>query len=254
MLVAITHAVSPNLNQCELSHIPRQEISFEQARAQHAQYEQVLAELGCQVIRLTGAIDMPDSVFVEDIALVLDELAIITRPGAETRRAETSVIAEGVSGFRDLSRIDSPGTIDGGDVLRIEKTLYVGNSERTNESGIFQLAGLVEPYGYEVVPVPVDGCLHLKSAVTQLGENTLLINQSWVEASVFVGRHLIEVDPEETHAANALLVGSEIIYPTSFPKTLARIEEEGFSVHTVDMSELQKAEGAVTCCSLIFRR
>ncbi len=253
MLIAITHEVSPNMGQCEITHIPRQEIDIELARSQHIQYEGVLVELGCQVRRLSGESSLPDSVFVEDTAIVLNEMAIIARPGAETRRDETRTISEALREYRPIFKIVSPGTLEGGDVLQIGRTLYVGVTERSNESGVKQLLDLVSPYEYEVIKVQVDGCLHLKSAVTQVGEETLLINRSWVDANSFQGKGFIEVDLGEPYAANALLVGGELVYPAIFPKTCRRLEERGYPVKVVDVSELQKAEGAVTCCSLIFR-
>jgi dimethylargininase len=197
---------------------------------------------------------LPDSVFVEDIAIVLNEMAIIARPGAETRRDETRSVSEVLGEYRTVFKIVSPGTLDGGDVLQIGRRLYVGVTERSNESGVKQLIDLVSPYEYEVVRVQVDGCLHLKSAVTHVGDEILLINRSWVDAKSFMGKDFIDVDPGEPYAANALLVGGELVYPAIFPETRRRLEDRGYSVRDVDVSELQKAEGAVTCCSLIFEK
>ncbi|HSR31618.1 MAG TPA: arginine deiminase family protein [Anaerolineae bacterium] len=253
MLVAITREVSPNMGDYESFSQPRQTIDIDLARKQHSQYEDVLGELGCQVIRLPMQPRYPDSVFVEDTAIVLDELAIISRPGAESRRGETEPVAEVLSKYRSISRINSPGTLEGGDVLQLGRTLYVGLSERTNQSGASQLRDLVAIYGYEVETVPVDGCLHLKSAVTHVGKESLLINKSWIDAMAFRGKTLIEVDPGEPNAANSLLIAGELMYSTMFPATRRRLEEKRISVRAVEMSEFQKAEGAVTCCSLIFR-
>ena len=253
MLIAITHEVSPNMGQCEITHIPRQDIDIELARSQHIQYEDALVELGCQVKRLSKEPSLPDSVFVEDTAIVLNEMAIITRPGVETRRDETRNVTEVLGEYRTTFKIISPGTLEGGDVLQIGRTLYVGVSGRSNDSGVKQLIDLVSPYEYEVVRVKVDGCLHLKSAVTHVGEETLLINRSWVDAKSFQVKGFIDVDPGELYAANALHVGGVLVYPANFPKTCRRLEDRGYPVRIVDVSELQKAEGAVTCCSLIFR-
>ena len=253
MLIAVTREVSPDLGQYEISHAPRQTIDIELARSQHRQYERALEELGYQVVRLSVGPNLPDSVFVEDTAIVLDEIAIITRPGAETRRAETISVSEELSQYRPLSQIESPGTLDGGDVLKIGRKLYVGHSSRSNEIGFNQFSDLVAPYEYEVAQVQVDGCLHLKTAVTQVGEETLLINRAWVDEESFDGMRFIDVDPGEPYAANALLLGGELVYPTMFPKTRNRLEDRGFTVRAVDVSEMQKAEGTATCCSLIFR-
>jgi len=253
MLIAITREVSRNMGQCELSHIPRQDIDIHIAGKQHAQYEGVLEDLGCKLIRLPEEPHLPDSVFVEDTAIVLDEVAIITRPGAETRRGETGSVSEVLSEYRTIVEIVSPGKIDGGDVLRMGRTLYVGITDRSNESGIMQLIDLVSPYDYEVVKVRVNGCLHLKSAVTAVGEDKLLLNRAWVDVKSFAGKSLIDVNAGESHAANALWLNGAIVYPAAFPKTRRCLEDAGFVVRVVDVSELQKAEGAVTCCSLLFR-
>lgn len=192
--------------------------------------------------------------FVEDAAVVLDELAVILRPGADSRKAETETIADALRPFRKLFHIVDPGTLDGGDVLRIHKNLYVGLSGRSNKEGAKQLRNILKPFGYDVVEVEVKGCLHLKSAVTQVAEDTLLINKKWVAPAIFDGMKLIEIDPSEPYAANALWVNSVVIYPISFPKTRKRLEGAGIELRIVDASELAKAEGALTCCSLIFMK
>ena len=209
--------------------------------------------LGCRVLRLPAAPDLPDSVFVEDTAIVLDELAVMTRPGAILRRDELHAVVEVLRGYRTIFQMTEPGTLDGGDVIQIDRTLYVGRSTRTNQLGIMQLREIVAPFGYEVEVVKVTGCLHLKSAVTCVRENTLLINRSWVDANSFGARDFIDIDPREAYAANALLIGDELIYPASYPMTRLRLESDGISVRVVDVSELQKAEGALTCCSLIIQ-
>jgi dimethylargininase len=252
MTIAITREVSPGIGECELTHLPRHEIDIETARRQHLGYENVLKDMGCDIRRVSPRPDLPDSVFVEDTAVVLKEIAVITRPGAASRRDETPSVAEALQEYRDLFRIASPGTLDGGDVLRIGKTLYVGISGRTNEAGIEQLGNFVSPQGYRVETVNVQGCLHLKSAVTLVAEDLLLVNRSWLDIRRFRGMEYVDVDPSEPYAANALLVGSEVVYPGNFPKTLRRLRERGISVRDVDVRELQSAEGAVTCCSLIF--
>jgi dimethylargininase len=253
VLIAITREISRNMRQCEISHIPRQDIDIDLARKQHAQYERVLVDLGCKLKSLTEEPLLPDSVFVEDTAIVLNEMAIMTRPGAEIRRGETRSVSEVLSEYRTIFQIVSPGTLDGGDVLQMGRTLYVGITDRSNESGIMQLIDLVSPYGYEVIKVQVDGCLHLKSAATPVGEDKLLINRSWVDVKSFEGKSLIDINPGEPYAANALFINGEIVYPAAFPETRRCLEDTGFPVRIVDVSELQKAEGGVTCCSLIFR-
>jgi len=253
MLVAITRKVSPAIVRCELTHFERQTIDVDIARAQHLAYEHALAKLGCQVHSLPPEPNLADSVFVEDIAIVLDEVAIITRPGAVSRIPEVGSIARALSSYRKLFNIKPPGTLDGGDVLRMGKTLYIGHSSRTNQDAIEQIRSLLEPYGYVVVGVNVTGVLHLKSAVTQVAKKTLLINPAWASKNDFKDYEFIEIDPSEPYAPNALLISDTVIYPSSFPQTRKRLERSGIELTCVDVSELEKAEGAVTCCSLIFK-
>jgi dimethylargininase len=252
MKIAITRQVSPAINQCELTHITRQPINYERACAQHKQYEEALHSLGMKIISLDAEADLPDSVFVEDVALVLDECAVMLNPGASSRRPEVASVEKALASYREIFHIQPPGTVDGGDILRVDKTIYIGLSSRSTEDAIEQLRAILEPRGYQVRAVNVTGCLHLKSAVTQVSEDTLLINPKWVLKEVFSGMQFIEVDPSETYAANAVLVDDVIIYPSSFPKTRANLEQEGINLLIVDADELAKAEGAVTCCSLIF--
>jgi dimethylargininase len=252
MLHAITREVSPNIGNCELTHFEREPIDLARAQAQHRKYQDCLAALGCKLIDLPAEPDLPDSVFVEDTALVLNELAVILRPGAESRRSETPSISKALEIFRKLLHLESPGTIDGGDVLQIEKKIFVGLTSRSNASGIEQLGNVLKPYGYEVAGVPVRGCLHLKSAVTQVAADALLINPAYVDAEAFPKMRRIEVDPAEPNAANGLRINGSVIYPTAFPATQGRLQEQGIALRLVDVSELAKAEAAVTCCSLVF--
>jgi dimethylargininase len=253
MLMALTREVSAAFQACELTHLERAPIDLDRARAQHAAYEWALVEAGCTVRRLDSTADMPDAVFVEDIAVVLNEGAVICRPGAESRRAETPGILDALTRHgRPVQHITAPGTLDGGDVLVVGRRVFVGSSTRTNRAGIDQLAGILEPVGYAVHAVPVRGCLHLKSAVTAVAPETLLINREWVPADAFADLSLLDIDPLEPHGANALAVADVVIYPAVFPRTRERLERRGLRVRPVDVDELQKAEGGVTCCSLIF--
>src|SRR6266478_2336248 len=252
MLTAITRAVSPAIVHCELSFINRQPIDLATAQQQHHAYEKLLGKLGARVISLRAEPDLPDSMFVEDPAIVLDELAVILPLGTETRRPEAPSLAEALSQFRKLEHISLPGTLEGGDVLRIARKLFVGLTQRSNAEGIRQLAAILAPHNYEVIPVPVTGCLHLKSAVTSLGRTTLLANRAWFDAAPLAGHEWIDVDPAEPHAANALALGETALFPASFPRTRALIEAHGFHVTSLDISELQKAESGLTCSSLLF--
>jgi dimethylargininase len=249
--VAITREVSEGLARCELTHVARIEIDLALARRQHEAYERRLAELGCRVERLPAADDMPDSVFVEDAAVVFDEIALIARPGAQARRGEVAAVAEALGTYRPLRRIEPPGTLDGGDVLVAGRRVFIGRSSRTNRDGIDQVRRFLAPHGYAVEAVGVAGCLHLKSAVTPLAADTLLANRTWIPMEPFGAFEIVDVDPAEPLGANALLLGDTIVYPAEFPRTRERIEARGFTVRTVPAGELAKAEGGVTCCSLI---
>src|SRR5467141_647125 len=252
MLTAITRAVSPAIVNCELSFVDRKPIDLAIAQEQHHAYEKLLGKWGVRVISLPAEPDLPDSMFVEDPAIVLDELAVILPLGTETRRREAPSLAQALAAFRKLEYVSLPGTLEGGDVLRIGRKLFVGLTRRSNAEGIRQLAAILSPYNYEVIAVPVTGCLHLKSAVTHLGRNTLLANRAWFDTTPLVGHGWIDVDPAEPHAANALALEDTIIIPASFPRTRARIEALGLHVTPLDISELQKAESGLTCSSLLF--
>jgi dimethylargininase len=251
VLRALTRAVPPSIARCELTHLAREPIDVARAASQHACYEVALARLGCTVLHLPDEPELPDSVFVEDTAVVLDEVAVISRPGAESRRPETASVAAALAPYRRLVCTQAPGTLDGGDVLRVGHIVYVGLSGRTNAEGVRQLAEVLAPHGYRVVGVPVRGCLHLKSAVTAVTDDTLLLNPEWVDASHFQRAERIDVHPDEPFAANALRIGDTLIYPSSAPRTRDRLEAAGLRVESVDASELAKAEAGVTCCSLI---
>jgi dimethylargininase len=251
-LIALTREVSPALARTELTHLPRTAIDLAKARAQHADYESAIASLGCSVRRLPAGPEMADSLFVEDTAVVFDEIGIITRPGAESRRGEITGVEEILKRHRLLGHITAPGTLDGGDVLVAGRSVFVGSSTRTNDAGIEQLRRLVEYFAYSLQTVDVRRCLHLKSAVTALSEEALLMNREWVQPDVFAGLDIVDVHPDEPWGANIVRVNGRLLYAAAFPRTRDLLERRGYGVRTVDVSEIAKAEGAVTCCSLIF--
>jgi dimethylargininase len=244
-MIAITRDVSPSIARAELTHLERVPIDYERARDQHAQYRDTLATLGCTVIELPADAAYPDCVFIEDTAVVLSDVAVITRPGAESRRGETAIVAEALARYRRLVRIEAPATLDGGDVLVLGETIYVGLSSRSNEAALAQLRTLT---GREVIGVHLRGALHLKTAITQVSADTLLVNRDWLDVAPFASWRFIDVDPTEPFAANALLLGQYVIYPRAFPRTAAKLA----NITLVDADELAKAEGGVTCCCLLF--
>jgi len=251
-LIAITREISPNINDCELSFHERQPIDLARANAQHKAYQDCLAELGLRIVSLPPAPELPDAVFVEDTAVVVDEVAVILNMGARSRRPETRSVADALSPYRSLEFLVEPGTLDGGDVMRIDRKIFVGLSARTNRAGIEQLRASLGKYDYDVQAVEVTGCLHLKSACSYIGDGTILLHRAWIDAEPLRGFQLLDVPENEPAAANALRVSEALIVSTSFPATRALLEERGFAVRSIDVSELQKAEAGVTCCSLIF--
>jgi len=242
------------MGRCELTHQARVPIDFDLARAQHRAYEQAIREAGYLVDHLEGGADLPDSVFIEDIAVVFDELAVIARPGAPSRRPETTVITRALDRLRKLHFIVEPGTLDGGDVLVVGKRVFVGVSTRTNHDAAIQMHQILSPHGYEIREIAVHGCLHLKSAVTSLTDDLLLVNPSWIDTAQLPGFRFLEVDPDEPSGANALRLDDRILYSRAFPQTAERMRQAGLKVHTIDTTEVAKAEGAVTCCSLLVSK
>jgi dimethylargininase len=252
MMIAYTRAVSPTLADCELTHLERQPIDVAAAVAEHEAYEALLGQLGATVRRLPAEPGLADAVFVEDTAVVLDEVAVIARPGAPSRRLETRSVETELATQRPIIALRSPATLDGGDVLVAGRRIYVGLSSRTNREAVRQLRAALQHLGYEVLEAGFTGCLHLKSAVTRIDEDTVLLNPAWVDDSLFAGYRQLSVDPREPQAANALPVGGRVIHPGHFPRTRARLEAEGFVVAPVALTELAKAEAGVTCCSLLL--
>ena len=253
MLNAITRSISPNMGDCELTHLEREPIDIQKAIQQHSEYEKVLEKLGCKMITASAAPELADSVFVEDCAIVLDELAVLTHPGAESRREEVKGIAEVLAPHRKLFYIESSGIIDGGDVLVIGKNIWVGLSYRSNSIAIEQLQDITAPFGYTVHGVEVTDCLHLKSAVTQVAENTVLLNPNWINVDIFNDFKIIETHQDEPNASNALLINEVVLFPKAYPLTTQILKNKGIQIITLDNSEVTKAEGALTCCSIIFK-
>ncbi len=252
MLTGLLHRVFPAISECELTFIEREPINYELAAAQQRDYCRALSECGVSVKLLEANADFPDACFVEDTAIVLDELAIIARPGAESRRDEIAAIAAELSHHRKLVFLEHPATLDGGDVLRVGRRLYIGLSSRTNHAAIEALSRLLSPIGYEIIPVPVIGSLHLKTACTAIDEQTLLVNPQWLSLAAFGHYRLIEVPPDEQWAANIIRIGKIIIAQTGFPQTVGLIRPFCERIRLVDISEFRKAEAGLTCLSILF--
>ena len=253
MLSAFTRGVSPRIAECELTFIDRLPIDLERAVQQHQQYEGTLRSLGVGVLQIPADQQCPDCCFLEDTALVLDELAILTRPGTAARRDEVAGVAPAIRQHRDVVQIEAPATLEGGDVLRVGRDLFVGVTTRTTREGIEALRTYVELYGYRVHPVIVPGALHLKSVCTAVDERTILADATRVDLTPFSKYEIVQVPEEEWMAANVLLVNGTVCMHSGFRKTIGLLRQRGIEVRTVDISEFLKAEAGLTCMSLIFR-
>ena len=253
-MIAYTRAVPSSIARCELTHLARECVDYEIAQHQHSQYEEALRAAGADVTRLPACDDLPDSVFVEDTAVVFDEIAVVTRPGAASRRDEVSSVRDVLATHRTIASIEAPATLDGGDVLVLDRDVFVGLTPRTNLSGMQQLRAHLAPFGYAVRAVPVRGCLHLKSAVTRAGATTLVVNPSWVDPGLMPGWEVIPADAREPFGANVLWLGGATIVSEAFVRTNAALaRDSGSRLIPVPAGELAKAEGGVTCCSLVLR-
>lgn len=248
---AITRLPLERLEGHELGFRPRVTVDAARAATQHAEYRAALGELGFEVLALPPLAGHPDAVFVEDVALVLEGVAVLARPACPSRRGEVAALEPELAGRARLARIEPPATLEGGDVLAVEDVLYTGQSGRTDHAGLKQLAHLVLEHGYRVKAVGVAGCLHLRTGCTWLDGETLLANPGWVQLERFgPGRRVIPVAPGEPFGANAISVGGRVLLSAAAPRTARRVSAAGFEVLLVDLSELEKMEGGPTCLSL----
>jgi dimethylargininase len=254
MTLALTREPARDMSACELTYLGRQPVDGARAAEQHRVYRRALADCGARVVALPALDELPDSVFVEDTAIVLDELAVLTSPGVASRRPELRANAPEIARLRPVVQIQLPATIEGGDVLCVGRKIYVGLSPRTNLAGVAALSALVAPHGYEVSTVALHGCLHLKSGCTAVGDETILANPDWIDASVFCNYEVVAVHADEPWAANTLRVGAHVCVGAGFPRTAEMLARRGYDVHVVDVSEFAKAEGGLTCMSLLFQQ
>lgn len=252
MLKAITRAVSRNIGCCELTFRPRECVDYEKAASQHAAYCELLRRRGIEVLNLEACDAHPDCCFVADTAVVLDELAVIARMGALPRRGETSAVEKILSRHREIARIEPPATLDGGDVVCLGKDIFVGCSGRTNPKGIQALAQLVSPFGYHVTLVEVTGSLHLTTACSALDEETVLLNPAWIDDAAFARYDVLTVPDEEPWAANILRFDKTICVEAGSARTLELVAGRYKDVEVVDISEFRKAEGSLSCLSILF--
>lgn len=251
-LLAITNRPSPNMQAGERTYVPEARIDYALALEQHAGYCEALRHCGATVTTLEVNGEMPDGVFVEDTAIVLDEVAVMMSMGAPSRRGEPAAIERVLREHRPIARVSLPATIDGGDVVRSGRSLYVGLSPRTNAAAIESLREIVGPYGYRVTAVPVRGCLHLKTACSALADGRFLVNRDWIDPAPLPASRLLDVPASEPWAGDVLVVAERIILADTFPDTARLLVDEGFATVPVSVSEFAKVEGGVTCLSLVF--
>jgi dimethylargininase len=254
MIVALTREPARALDACELTYREREPIDAGAAARQHRGYCEALRACGARVLTLPAADELPDSVFVEDTAIVLDEVAVLTRPGVESRRGEVALIESEVARLRPVVKVEAPATLEGGDVMRVGRKLYVGLSPRTNAEGAEALRRFAAPHGYEVVTVELRGCLHLKTGCSALDDATVLANPDWVDVHAFGGHAVVAVDASEPWASNVLRVGGSVCVSAAFPCTAGALRARGYDVRAIDVSEFAKAEGGMTCMSLLFQQ
>lgn len=247
--VAFVRQPSPRLAEAELTFLEREPVDVKRAVAQHAEYRRVLSHLGLEILPLPPAPELPDGVFVEDVVVVVGDVAILTRPGAPSRRPEVDTVGPAVerAGFT-LRRLEAPATLDGGDVLQVGDTIYVGRTRRTNDAGREQLAEIVGSLDRRVVPVDVSGALHLKTAVTALPDGTFVAVPDWFDSAALEGPLLVAPEPS---GADVLAVGDAVVLASDAAATAAEIRARGFVVEPVDISEFAKCEAGVTCLSVV---
>lgn len=253
-LIALTHSVSPNIVQGERTYRDRPPIDLARARQQHTAHCNALRSHGLEVITLEANRGFPDAVFTEDPAVVVDEVAIMTHMAVESRWGESAAIEAALTPYREIVHMAPPACLDGGDVLQVGKRLFVGQSTRTNRAGTRALTDMLTPYGYHIIPVPVRGCLHLVTGATALDEATILAATDWIDTAPFEGFRILPVPRDEGPAANILPLDGAILMAAGYPQTADLVAGEGYQVELIDNSELEKAEGSLTCLSLIFRK
>jgi dimethylargininase len=251
-MLALTHIPSRRINDAQRTFVAREAIDYDRAVRQHADYREMLRRCGVSVRTLDVNRDLPDCVFIEDTAIVLDEIAVLASMGVESRRAELAGIEPILKEYRQVHRLEHGATLEGGDVLQVGRTLLVGISSRTNSAGVEGLETIVRRYGYQVVPVPVRQCLHLKSGCTALPDGTLLVNPAWLEMEALRSFHITGIPEEEPLAADILSIGGRVCIPAQYGRTAELIRQRGFEVETVDLSEFAKADGGITCLSILL--
>ena len=252
-IIALTHAPPLDMSAALRTFIDVEPIDLDRVHAQHVAYRNALAAAGAEVVVLDVSREHPDAIFIEDVAVVLDEVAILTSMGAAARRPEVDAIAPTLRTYRsEIVRVELPASLDGGDVLLVGKTMLVGVTTRTNDAAVAALDAIGKCFGYRAKPVRVTGCLHLKTACTALPDGTLLARTKHIALEDVEGFPVVPIGDDEPGGANVVLVGEHVVMGAAFPRTTAMIRARGFEVTTVDLTELAKAEGSATCLSILL--
>lgn len=226
---------------------------YQKALLQHTDYIGALRECGLRVRVMPADENFPDSTFVEDVALLTPSCAILTNPGAPSRRFEIRSMLEPLRDFYDsVETIEDPGTVEAGDIMMVGEHYYIGLSERTNRTGAEQMITILESHGYQGSVVTLTGVLHLKTGLGYLENNNLLACGEFLSKPEFQKFRILEVDQDEAYAANSVWINGTVLTPTGFPKTKNLIESAGYKVREVDVSEFQKLDGGLSCLSLRF--
>lgn len=227
--------------------------NFEKALSQHDAYANALRDCGLEVIVLPPDDQYPDSTFVEDTSLITPHCAIIMRSGAPSRRGETDVVEMALRDFfSNIEKVQPPGIADAGDIMMVGTHFYIGLSERTNEEGAQQIIQILERYGNTGIALPVGNALHLKSGIAYIENDTMVATGSFIDRPEFADFTIVEVDADESYAANCLWLNNIVLTVEGFPKTKRAIASRGYRVMPLDMSEFQKLDGGLSCLSLRF--
>ncbi|MEO7096179.1 MAG: arginine deiminase-related protein [Polyangiales bacterium] len=255
-MIAFTRPIPSSFAQATTAIAPDPPIDVARAGAQHAAYVRALAGLGVQVIQLEADDRFPDGCFVEDCAVIGGGVGLITRPGAATRRGEVDSVAEALAAHGKLTalhRMEAPATLDGGDCLRVGRTLYVGLSQRTNAAGVARAIEVFAPHGIRVAPVPLAqlGVLHLKCVCSALGDDRVLLAEGTIPRETFAGLDVVMIPNDEAYAANCLAHGGSALVSSGFAATHETLDRAGVRVVPLETSEIRKADGALTCLSIL---
>lgn len=252
VLMALTRAVSPALGNCELTFREREPIDADEAVKQHEAYCDLLRRCGVTVITLPASASHPDCCFVEDAAIVVDELAIIAGMGVASRCGELPVIVTALAEYRELVHIGPRAKLEGGDVIRIGKNIFVGLSMRSDTAGVAELRRILQPFGYQITPVRTRGSLHLTTACGIVNDETLLVNPHWIDIEPLKHFNLLHTPDDEPWSANTVRIGDTVCLEQGAPRTLELVSKVHSQIETLAISEFRKAEGSLSCLSLLF--